>query len=897
MSDCGCGQTERTWAGRVFGLTLRGAVSLACVAIGAVAAASEKPSGARTYEEHVRPILKAMCFHCHGEESDLRGGLDLRLVRLIQAGGESGPAIAPGDPATSLLWQRIESDEMPDGPKKLTPEQKATIRQWIEQGAATLRPEPENVEEARFSVVELGHWAYQPVGQPRVPPRPAGYRLSNPVDAFIADRLSQQQLSFSSPADRETLLRRATLDLTGVPPTPQDVTAFVADPAPDAYARVIDRLLASPRLGVRWGRHWLDVAGFAETDGGAEESQRPHAWRYRDYVVDSLNANKPIDEFLREQLAGDELIEGPPDPRNPRHLQLLAATGFLRMAPDATQTSNTLADRNAAVADSMKIVSSAILGITVGCAQCHDHKYDPIGIDDYYRFRAIFDPAFPLADWQQPGQRLVDLTPPEVRAEADRIEAEAKRRDDDLNARRNVVGQQIQDRKLADVPAAAREAARTAVLTDPHKRTPQQRELLDLYPMVKPISEIIGLLVEYDMPSYRQFEKELQEIAAFRDTKPPLTLVMVTTERPGVVPTSSVFFRGNPETPGATVAPAELAVLRQTSHDRAFAAADRAGSTTGQRTSGRRLAYARHLTDGQHPLTARVFVNRVWHHHMGRGLVATTGDFGLSGDRPSHPELLDWLADDFQRQGWDSKRLHRLIMQSTTYQQLALRRPEQDAVDPENTLWGRMNVRRLEAEAIRDSILCVADSLHEELGGPSIPVTEDGEGKAVIGRTKLRDGLPAGVEAPNSGAFRRSLFIQVQRNLPLNVLHTFDQPDLSPNCEQRGFSTVATQALWFLNDDTMLQHAERLARLLWAERDQDATRLDALFEKLFAVPPTAAEREECAAFLGVQAERFRSQGDAEWQTKLQGSPQEAEIRAWSSLCQALLASNRFLYVD
>ena len=424
-----------------------------------------------TFEQHIRPILKAQCFHCHGEADELSGGLDVRLVRLLAAGGESGEAIVPGDADASLLWQRIAADEMPEGPKKLSAPQKSLVRQWIEQGARTARPEPQDVRDARFSDEELSHWAYQPTGRPQVP-RPPGYELRTPIDGFIAERLAEHEFDFSPPADRRTLIRRVTFDLLGLPPTPDEVQTFVVDRSPDAYERLVERLLASPQLGVRWGRHWLDVAGYAETDGGQDsETKRDHAWRYRDYVIDSFNSNKPIDQFYVEQLAGDELLDGDINIQNPRHLELLTATGFMRMAPDPTQSSNTLADRNMATADALKVISSAMLGITVGCAQCHDHKYDPIGIDDYYRFRAIFDPVFPLDHWQQPNSRLVDFTRQNVKDERDRIEAEAKILEDELNQRRNEVGQKIQELKLADVPSQDRDATREAVLTDPGQRT------------------------------------------------------------------------------------------------------------------------------------------------------------------------------------------------------------------------------------------------------------------------------------------------------------------------------------------------------------------------------------------------------------------------------------------
>ena len=841
-----------------------------------------------TFERDVRPILKVACFHCHGEAGEKKGGLDVRLVRLMRQGGESGSAIVPGQPDESLLWQQLHSDEMPRGEKKLSSSDKSVIRQWLRQGAQTARPEPDDPDEVRFTQEERDHWAFQSIRKPPVP-EAKGNSVKTPIDAFILAALNAAGFTFSPPADRRTLIRRVTLDLTGLPPSEAEIDAFLSDANPDAYARLVDRLLASPQFGVRWGRHWLDVAGYAETDGGVtSDPKRPHAWRYRDYVIDAFNHNKPIDQFLVEQLAGDELITNPLDPKNARQVELLTATGFLRMAPDLTQTSNTLEDRNAAAADAVQVISSGMIGLSVGCAQCHDHKYDPIGIDDYYQFRAIFDPIYPLDSWQTPAARLVDMTPDEVQREADRIEAQAKVVEDDWKARRNAHAKKIQELKLADVPEALRDETRNAVLTEPSKRSERQKELLDQFPMVKPIGHIIGLLVEYDMPAYRRFGKEQQAFTSIRATKPPLVKIMAGTERPGVVPTSRVFFRGNPQVHGDIVQPKELTVLN--APERALELPD---NDAARPSTGRRLAYARHLTGGRHPLTARVFVNRVWQHHFGQGLVASPNDFGLNGARPSHPALLDWLASDFMGHGWDQKRLHRLILLSHAYQQVVTRRPELDAVDPENALLGRANLRRLDAEEVRDSILSVTGRLNDQLGGPSVPVTQSGEGKAVIGVQKIRDGIPVGVDDNHPDAFRRSAYIELQRSLPLNTLATFDLPDLTPNCDQRRATTVATQALWFLNDSQMVDRGRDLAVDLTRHYPNLEQQIVGLFIRLFGHPPAKADKIESEGFLQKQAEYFRHR--EETNTETGGS--NPELRALATLCQTLMASNRFLYVD
>ncbi|MEZ6118117.1 MAG: PSD1 and planctomycete cytochrome C domain-containing protein [Pirellulaceae bacterium] len=847
--------------------------------------ANELPNPNPVYfETDVRPILKVKCFHCHGELGETSGGLDLRLVRLMKAGGDSGTALDPSNGLTSLLWERIASDEMPEGPKKLTDEENRPFNRGSNKARPLLRAEPDDVEDARFTIEELQHWAFQPVERPDVPNIP---QATTEVDSFLLRKLNDHGLEFSPLADKRTLVRRIYLDVIGLPPTEQQVAAFVNDTSDSAYAALIDDLLASDQFGIRWARHWLDTAGYAESNGGPlNDTLREFAWRYRDYVVDAFNQNMPIDQFIREQLAGDEMIGEPPSVADPDHIRLLAATGFLRMAPDPSQAENNLANRNMAVADSLQTISTALTGITVGCAQCHDHKYDPIGIDDYYRFRAIFDPAFPLDQWQTPDARLVDMTPPEVQAQIDQIEAEAKQLEDKLKAERDAVALEIQERKLADVPQDVREATRAAVKTEPNQRSAEQNALLDTYPMVKPIPTIIGLLVEYDSAQYRHFEKEFQKVADIRATKPLPHKIMATTET-SHVPVSKIFFRGNPEDAQQTVSPAEITVLARLAPDLSIPENNDSLAST-----GRRLAYAKYLTSGQHPLTARVFVNRVWMHYFGQGLVATPGDFGLNGQRPSHPELLDWLAHSFVQSGWNHKQLHRMILLSAAYRQTSVRSAAQDSIDPDNQLLGRMTLKRMDAETIRDALYHTSGQLNLTLGGPSVPVTEDSEGKAVIGKRQIKDGLKAGVDSEADSAYRRSLYIQVQRKLPLDMLATFDQPVMNPNCHCRSESTVATQALWFLNDSLAQERASAVTDALWKDLPDQPQEIpysqlvQRLYVRLFAFEPSVDELANCIQFLETLQPQLV---DVEAKDRVR--------QAFTVLTQTLFASNRFLYIE
>jgi len=839
------------------------------------------------FEKDVRPILKQHCFHCHGEEPKPKGGLDLRTVKMMKKGGESGAAIKPGDLAGSHLWERISSDEMPEGPKKVTAAQKEILKRWIAEGARTARPEPEDPNLARYTAEELAHWAFQPI-KPTAPPSNAG---RTEIDRYLLAKLNAAGIkSFSSAADRRTFIRRASFDLLGLPPTPQEVDAFVNDSSADAFEKLIDRLLSSPQYGVRWGRHWLDVAGYSETYGNlGNDQERPQAWRFRDYVIDSFNADKPFDEFLREQIAGDELAARPYDFANPKTVERLTATGFLRMAPDVTATANDLNDRNQAVADMFKVTTGAFLGLTVGCAQCHDHKYDPISTDDHYRLRAFFDPAFDLQQWKPPEQRVIDASLAEQKAASAKIEAEAKKRDAELSKKRDDNAKRVQEREFAKLPEADRAPARAAITTPDGKRTPAQKALLKKYTNIVSVRHIRGQLVEYDPPSHQKFKDEEASIAKLRATKPLPKLLLAVQETPGRIPQSRIFFRGDAKSPAKEVHPSEITALG--------AGWKPSEPPKSAPSSARRLELAKHWTSGKHPLVARVFINRVWALHFGRGIVGTPGDFGLNGDRPTHPELLDWLATDFTSHGWKIKRLHRQLMLSDAYRQVSTRTPELATKDPENKLLGRMNLRRLEAEAVRDGILAAAGKLSLQLRGPSVPVAEELDGRVVLGRRQLNEGLFAAIAGVGADAFRRSVYIQSKRALPLAMLETFDLPTMTPNCDCRRTTTGPAQALMFLNDEFVLKFARELVDRLWRDAKAEDDRLALAYRLLLSAEPTEQERDRMRKFLADQTKHFAADPEKTWQAALKKDPQAASKRATEALCQTLLASNRFLYVD
>jgi len=867
---------------------LRSSFAFALLAALAFCATAAKAAERQlTFEEHVRPIFKAHCFHCHGEEAETEGSLDLRLMRLAVKGGDTGPAIVPGNADESLLVQRIAAGEMPpEGKGKVPPEQLATLRKWIDQGAKTARPEPDSLTDVTEE--EKSFWSFQSLANHELPGVTNGSALQSPIDAFLLARLEQHQLGFSPTAEKATLIRRAYFDLVGLPPSPDEVAAFVADHSPDAWQRLIDRLLASPRYGERWGRHWLDVAGYADSDGYTEKDpERKYAYKYRDYVIRAINADKPWDAFLREQLAGDELLTPPYTNLSSEQADLLAATGFLRMAPDGTGDGS--ADQNAArndvLAETIKIVSSSLLGLTVGCAQCHNHRYDPIPQADYYRVRAIFEPAYDVKNWRPPSARLVSLWSDEVRQEAAAIDAELKKLTEEQQSEMDKIVSEIFDAEVAKLEEEQRDLAREARATDAKERTAEQKQLLKDHPSLN-VSR--GSAYLYDRKRTdaltKDFDARKKELQAKR---PAEDFVPCLTEVAGKVPETFVFYRGDIAQPLQAVEAGELSVLGKSAP---IPADDPALPTT-----GRRLAYARWLTNGQQPLVPRVLVNRIWMLHFGRGIVATPGDFGVLGARPSHPELLDWLASRFIDGGWELKRLHRLLMSSAAYQQTSRRTGALDRVDPENNLLGRMSIRRLEAEAVRDSILAATGVLNFQMLGKPVPVTVDEVGQVIVGLDN-RDtaGRPVSKRAVlGADEFRRSVYVQVRRSQPLSMLETFDAPALNPNCELRNRSTVAPQSLLLMNNNFVLTQSLALAERAIAEAGEDAhARVRLIWRLALATEPSAAEVESAAAFVAAQEQELgaRPQSDKETVFSL-------AVRALASLGQALFSSNGFLYVD
>lgn len=849
---------------------------------------AEEPRAIR-FETDVRPILKAKCWQCHGEEEAPEGGFDARLARFLIKGGDSGPAIVPGKHTESLLYERVSTGEMPPGKKKLSAAEIDTLARWIDGGAQTLRAEPESLSVGdTFTEEERRHWSFQPIFRPQLPSVAQPDPIRTPIDAFLLARLEKSAVSFGPAADKRTLIRRLYFDLLGLPPSPEAVDRFVADGADDAYTRLVDELLASPTYGERWARHWLDVAGYADSDGYSEQDpERKWSHKYRDYVIRSFNADKPWDEFLVEQLAGDELLAPPYENLTPEQADRLIATGFLRMGPDGTSSANTEAARNDVIAETIKIVSTSVLGLSVGCAQCHQHRYDPIAQADYYRIRALFEPAYDCKNWRIPNGRLVSLWSTETRQQAAAVDQELKELGDRRTAELDGLVSETFARELAKLPEEIQPQAKEIRDTPADKRTDAQRQLIKEYPF---LNVDRGSVYLYLPDRLTGFNKKWEELtAATQKKRPPDDNVMCLTEVAGKFSATHLFARGDINQPRQEVGPGELAVLN--GGGLAIPTDDEQVQTT-----GRRLAYARHLTSGRHPLVARVLVNRFWLHHFGRGLVATPADFGVQGERPSHPELLDWLASEFMEGGWKLKALHRLIVTSAAYRQSSQRRDELDAIDPENRLLGRMSVRRLEAETIRDSLLALGGRLTETMFGAPVTVSPDEVGQIVVAvDTRDSAGRPSG-KTVSLGAdeFRRSIYIQVRRSMPLGTLEPFDAPLMTPNCEKREASTVAPQSLLMLNSPFVVQEAEAMAARIRREVGiEPAAQFQRAWRLAFGKAPTDAQLESGVAYLGEQAATARRTPPAD--PKAQNP--DPDSTALASLCQALLSSNAFLYVD
>jgi mono/diheme cytochrome c family protein len=869
----------------------------------AAGAPSDEAAGAGVTEQRARfekeilPAFTAKCVQCHGPKP--MAGLDLRTAASTLKGSQSGPVIVEGFSERSLLVRKVTSNSMPPpgtGPP-LTEVEIRALREWIDRGHFSGEMDSGNPADRPFTKLEApeitseqrNFWAFRkPAAAPTPKPRAAN-RVRTAIDGFLLAKLESQGLSFSADAPDLTLLRRAYFDLTGLPPSPEEIRTFVSDTRPGAYERLIDRLLASPRYGERWGRQWLDAAGYVDTTGkDFDPTKTEYAegmWRYRDYVIRSINADKPWDRFLTEQIAGDEMVDWRSEKHyTPETLELLTATGYLRTILDITaeDISNLPVERYEALFKLVEKVSSSTLGLTMGCARCHTHKFDPIPQRDYYRFLSLFSTAYNPSDWLQPQKRYLWSVSKEEKEEIDRYNAEIDRPvaalTKQLDALRKPYRQRLLDEKLKLLPESIREDAKAAVETSKEQRNEIQKYLFGKFgtSLQTPEAEILKQLTAADKAAVEKLEAQIRTWKGYRRKLEKVQALWDV----GAPPSMRLLQRGSAESPGPRVTPGFPEVLCAPGSATAVRAKDTQG-----KTAGIRLAFAEWLVSRENPLTARVIVNRIWQGHFGAGIVATPDNFGKMGSPPSNQELLDRLAVDFMEHGWKAKWLHKTIMMSTAYRQSSRQGSEPwiakaKAADPENRLLWRMNLQRLDAETLRDSVIAAAGMLDTTMGGEPIRLSMQPDGLQVVSEKE-----------PASARWRRSIYLTSRRNYPLSFLNVFDFPAIDTNCTRRAPSATPLQSLTMMNDSFMLESAGRLAARAeeMAGREAPAAKkIEAAYQLVFARKPRPDETKWGEDHLEKQQALYTAANDPQ--------PQAA-LKAFSSLVQMLLSSNEFLYVD
>jgi len=693
-----------------------------------------------------------------------------------------------------------------------------------------------------FTAEQRGHWAYQPVNRPDTPAVKEVAWVINPIDQFVLAGLESLGLPHSAPADRVALIRRVTFDLTGLPPLPHEVAAFLRDTRPDAYERLVDRLLASPHYGERWGQHWLDLAHYADSNGFELDVERPDAWRYRDWVVRAYNSDLPYDRFVALQIAGDDLWPGDRD--------ALVATGFCRCGPREVVGGNVIpeARRQTELAEITGTVGSVFLGLTIGCARCHDHKYDAIPSTDYYRLQSFFAASeltdVPIASQEQKSA---------FEAAKGAIDKKAAPLKQQLAALEAPYRTALHSRKTTMLSAHER-----AVMNTPDKdRTPAQKRLAKgLETSLRITWEEVAAAVAANSHDHARREELKRAIYEIERTIPrPPAHAMALVDQKANAADTFVLRRGDYKNKGPKVAPRPPGVILASQPSGSFPASIDPHSDK----TGRRAALARWLTSPTNPLSARVLSNRIWQHHFGRGIVATPSDFGVRGELPSHPELLDWLASELIAGGWQQKALQRLIVTSAAYRQ-STRPPAKLATeDPENSLFGRMSRRRLDAEGIRDAMLAVSGELNSRMGGPGILAPLEKEIKDLIfTEAEVVDLWP--VDRDPSEHRRRSLYLFRKRNVRYPLFDAFDAPDTQNACPRRETSTHALQALVLLNSDFAAGRAKVLAgRLLRDSGVCNRDRITMAYQLVLARDPKPAEIERAELFLKSQAKLIDSQ--------------------------------------
>jgi hypothetical protein len=832
--------------------------------------------------------------------------LDLRTREGALKGGLHGPAVVPGNAADSRVYLHVSGQLGPVMPMggTLDEDQISLLRDWINQGAPWGKAAEDSQAAKKTSVLSVAKareitdadrawWAFQKPQKKPVPAVRDARAARNPIDGFIWQRFEEKGIKPAPAADRRTLIRRAYLDLLGLLPTPAEVEAFVSDRSPDAFNKLIERLLASPRYGERWGRHWLDVARYADSGGYEHDYDYPHAWRYRDYVIRAFNEDKPYDQFVREQVAGDELDNVTYDS--------VTATGFYRVGPRVGyREKDNPQYRYSYLDDMIATTSRGFMGLSVDCARCHDHKFDPIGQLDYYRMMAVL---FPFVNYEHP------LAPPDQVATYNAKKAEIDSQIDPLKKRIAEIEAPYKKVAFEKILAKFPEDIQVAVRTPEAERTEGQ-QLLAAQILSIGGGSVKDALSEQDKTEVESLQAQIKKLAA--EMPPPLPVAMgvrdgdyrFAPDGAGDEPLPGKGKRieygvegtflpeaGKPYNPpaahfmptadylnlGPEVDPGFLQVIWRGNAPTALAPA------SGAITTGRRRALAEWLLSDEHPLTARVMANRIWQHHFEQGLVSTASNFGRMGQMPTHPELLDWLAVEFREQGWSMKQMHRLIMSSETYQMASAFYEQANAkADPENKLLWRYPQHRIEAESLRDIVLAASGTLNLEMGGKPFfpPLLESVRKSAPNGKWELTK------EGPE--VWRRSIYSYWKRGLRYPMFEVFDQPNPNVTCERRNVTTVPTQALTLLNNEFVLVQAKYFAgRVKETAGDDGAEQVRALYRVALSREPSTAELERNLAFLGEQSNYHRAKG----------AEADASLAALTDLCDVILNANEFVYIN
>jgi mono/diheme cytochrome c family protein len=793
------------------------------------------PEQGEFFEAQVRPLFAEQCFECHGADKQ-KAGLRLDSLASILKGGETGPAIIPFQPEKSLLIAAVHHSNLEMPPKgQLTDRQIEILTKWIKMGAPWPIVDPlrarqtasEIAGEFRITEDDRNYWAFRPIGKSGTPVVDRQGWMTNAIDSFVLSKLESRSLEPNSLAHRRHLIRRAFVDLVGFPPTPEEIEAFVADQKSNeaAFERVVDNLLGRPQFGERWGRHWLDVVRFGQTNGYERDSEKEEAWRFRDYVIASFNGDKPFDQFVREQLAGDELDDVTSES--------IIATGFYRVGTWDDEPAEKLRARYDEYDDIVRTTSAAFLGITVGCARCHDHMFDPISQGDYYGMLAFFRNVKQYGS-DRDGNSVTHWNP-------------------DPESIYTPLGSPEKLMALAEERRQARE------------RIDQIRKELD---------GTSGAAVT-EAETKKELEEELKKVEIFLK-EPPLEQALSVREGGREVEPTHLLIRGNPRKKGRQVQPAVLTVL-----DPKNAWTDRKPPSPGanvlsealelfiQPTAGRRRVLAEWIASPDNPLTARVIANRLWQHLFGRGIVRTPNNFGRAGIPPTHPELLDWLASELIENHWELKPLIKTIMMSSTYRlSSSTENPRALQEDPGNDLFWRHELRRLNAEAIRDSILAVSGQLNLDFGGRGFfpQLSKD------VLATQSRPGADWG-QSNLADRSRRSVYIFLKRTLMVPMLETFDYTHTAESLGKRPVTTVAPQALMLLNDSFIEQQAEAFAERLRRESltPDPGSLIGRAFQLALGRDPTEREKE-----IAIQIHRKNG---------------------LKSVCLVVLNLSEFLYVD